>query len=180
MQQETNNLKITREQAFVDYVFDKKTKDKAFRARLRNSQTPLKAQQAWFDVASFCDLMDEKKRTIYLLIGSSIAFDSSEKNGILSIGKAIADCWPEKNSNKNELDLHGPAVLRMKKILACRNALEACIILRPLIRLIQSRKVGDLDYYLLLNDLNNFDFDPDKIKSKWAKAFFGSVTEDKK
>ena len=170
---------ISREVAFVQFVFDSKKNDKGFRSRLRNAVNPLRSRQAWFDVAEFCDLTDERKRQIYLLIGSSIALDEAENNGGLSIGRAVFDSWREKTKIE-DADLHSPSVQRMKKILACRNSSEVCRILRPLIRLVQSRKVGDLDYASLLKDLNNFDFDPDRVKAKWAKDFFGALSEVRK
>ena len=60
-------------------------------------------------------------------------------------------------------------------LLVCRDVPELCRVLRPCLRLIRSRRPGELDYAQLLDDLLRFPFDPDKVKARWVMDFSHSV-----
>ena len=165
---------------FVNYIFQTKDQDSALRARLRNAFVPLRESQAWFDVANFCDISNEKERKIYLLIGYAIAHDLANVNGVIPIGKAILESWKEKSVRDSSVDINNPGAKRLRKLLACSNVLDLCEKLRPIIRTIQSKGFETINYAELLTDLLIFEHNPNFVKTKWAKNFFDSASGEKK
>lgn len=155
---------------FVKYVFTNKNKDKAFRARLRSALSPNKSYEAWGDISCFVNLNFIHQRQIYILIGSSIALDFSENDGVLSLGVAIAKAW-----SKDGDITKGPSATRMRRLLACRTVDEVCEILQPLLSLLRNRIPGQLSYSKLINQLKYFDSNPQRIKSEWAQEYFSNM-----
>ncbi|MCR6650492.1 MAG: type I-E CRISPR-associated protein Cse2/CasB [Cellvibrionaceae bacterium] len=106
------------------------------------------------------------QRLPFVTISAAIAKSKAEKNGSLSLGKAIALCYDDGNQSD-------PAKARLRRLLACTDLPEACRILRPILTLIQSKTGQPLDFVRLLKQLRSFYFDSQRIKAQWAQEFYG-------
>lgn len=166
------NIKTkTRADSFVDFVFRKKSEDKGFRADFRHAQSPAQAFRAWQYIVPYADIQHELVRSAYALIGSSICWDDAEANGSCGIGRALRDAWGIAGDPSD--DPASPAVARIRKLAASTDGLELCQTLRPLLAVIRSKGVRNLDYGRLLKDILFFDRDTDSIKARWISDFYG-------
>ncbi len=160
-------------QAFVDYVINRCQTDKGLRAALTRADNPATEYQSWEVLAGFhVNLEYENQRLPYATIGAAIARAKAEKNGTTSIGQAIARCYEEGNASDQ-------AKAKLRRLLACETVTEACRIVRPLLRLAESRGVA-VDYAALLNDLLWFGHADSqaRIKARWAQNFYGKKTTE--
>ncbi|WP_058914444.1 type I-E CRISPR-associated protein Cse2/CasB [Entomohabitans teleogrylli] len=153
----------TRSGEFISYLFRLCNQDKGSAARLRRAANPATEYQSWEVLGSFGIRLDnDVERRVHALIAAGLANSRAEKNGTLTLGRAIALSFPEGNASDQ-------ARARLRRLLACDSAQEACLILRPLLTLVQSRVPSALDYERLLNDLLWFS---DKTKARWAQQFY--------
>ena len=172
---------------FVDYIFAQCEQNKGFRARMRRADNPALEYQSWEILSRFnIDLEYEEQRLPYALIAAAIAQDKQEANGDLTIGSAIyRACYQDKDSKKNKgtdgkSDENNPAYVRFRRLLGCDNVQEVCQVLRPLLKLIQSRVTQPLNYVALLKNLTWFNYDPQQAKARWATQFYsGKAVADK-
>lgn len=165
-------------QLFVESVFRRKEEDSGFRTRMRGAGSAVRETAVWGDLAPFCNLEDENLRAAYVLIGSSIAFEEKAVNGVQSFGKLLSQTWGDEKDAKlldDKKQAQHPAAARLRRLLVCRDVTELCRVLRPCLRLIRSRRPGELDYAQLLDDLLRFPFNPDKVKARWVMDFSHSV-----
>ncbi|MGL4959024.1 MAG: type I-E CRISPR-associated protein Cse2/CasB, partial [Plesiomonas sp.] len=107
----------------------------------------------------------------YALVAAAVARGQQTTNGRLSLGKAIANAFPE-GSNSDQ------AKARLRRLLACDEVSEACLILRPLLSLIRSRVSTPLDYSGLLEDLRWFNQAGERVKARWAQQFYNKTVEE--
>ncbi|HBE03175.1 MAG: type I-E CRISPR-associated protein Cse2/CasB [Spirochaetes bacterium GWF1_41_5] len=161
------------ETAFVCYLIERingkkgKKPDTGFSASLRRADNEATAYQSWEYLANWCDLENEYRRKPYALIAAALARAKPEKNGYLGIGQAISACYDfDKNSD--------PARSKLRRILACKNAVEACEVLRPVLNLLAAKSVK-IDYARLLADLLYFN---DEKRTRWAADFYGRPKEE--
>jgi len=167
---EKNGRPMGKSFGFVDYIIKRCSTDKGVQAVLKRADNPNTEYQSWEILAGFkVDLEDELKRLPYGTIAAAIARTESKRNGILKIGQAIALSYREGNQDDQ-------AKMKLRRLLACDSVTEVVRILRPTLRLIESRSVSGLDYATLLDDLLWFgnDASQTRIKSRWAQGFYGS------
>lgn len=163
-------LQKKREQMFVEFVLSRMKDDNAFGAALRRADNPATEYQSWEYLAKWCEIDKEWERRPFATIAAAIARAKPKADGFLGIGKAISGCYPE-DGNKSD-----SAKSKFRRLLACDSPEEACVILRPLLSLISSRRIR-LCYAQLLNELIYFG-DGEKIKTKWAVDFYGRRDND--
>lgn len=172
----------TQAQLFVDSVFRRKEEDSGFRSRMRGAGSAVRETAVWGDLAPFCNLENESLRAAYVLVGSSVAFEDKDGNGAQSFGRLLSLTWGDEKDAKlldDKKQAQHPAAARLRRLLVCRDVPELCRVLRPCLRLIRSRRPGELDYAQLLDDLLRFPFDPDKVKARWVMDFHHSVLDKK-
>jgi len=157
----------SRQQAFVDYVLGRMQDDSAFGAALRRADNPATEYQAWEHMAAWCDIERTVERKTYATIAAALARAKPAVDGFLGIGEAIAACYEDGRASDS-------AKIKLRRLLACDNAEEACVVLRPLLSLIASHGVH-LGYGKLLNELIHFG---DRAKVKWAVGFYGRRWDD--
>lgn len=165
-------------QLFVDSVFRRKEEDSGFRSRMRGAGSAVREPAVWGELAPFCNLENENLRAAYVLIGNSVAFEDKKVNGTHTFGELLSLAWGNEKNAKlldDEKQAQHPAVARLSRLIVCRDVPELCRVLRPCLRLIRSRRPGELDYAQLLDDLLRFSFDPDKVKARWVMDFSHSV-----
>lgn len=160
----TETLKKDHEQAFIEYVLGRMKNDNAFGAALRRADNPATEYQSWEYLASWCDLEKAWERRPFATIASAIAHAKPAVDGYCGIGKAIAEAYKDDGGKNSD-----SAKSKLRRLLACDSAEEACVILRPLLSLISSHGVH-IGYGKLLNELLWFG---DRIKVKWAVDFYG-------
>jgi CRISPR system Cascade subunit CasB len=163
----TETLKKGLEHAFIDYILERMKNDNAFGAALRRADNPATEYQSWEYLAGWCDIEKAWERRPYATIASAIARAKPDADGSLGIGKAIASCYEDGNKSDS-------AKFKLRRLLACDSAEEACVVLRPLLSLISSNG-ANIGYAKLLNELLYFG---EKIKVKWAVDFYGRRWDD--
>jgi len=161
--------KKSRGQSFVEYVLARMKNDTGFGAALRHADNPATEYQAWEYLAPWCDLDKAWERHPFATIASAITTAKPVNDGSLGIGRAIAGCYDDGNKSDS-------AKQKLRRLLACDSIDEACLILRPLLRLIAAHDVR-LNYGQLLNDLLYFG-NGEKTKVKWAVDFYGRREND--
>jgi CRISPR system Cascade subunit CasB len=166
-------------QAFVQYVLSRMNgkegdkPDTRFAAALRRVDNPDTEYQGWEYLATWCDLSQDGERLPLETIAAAIAREKPAIDGTMSIGQALAFCYREEGKNNgNEKDA---AKAKLRRLLACSTPLEACLVLRSLLKLIASRG-GSLCYSRLLDELlpgRSFE----RVKTRWAQDFYGQKEE---
>lgn len=160
-----------KESSYVNYVFDRKEIDNAFRANLKHAYSENLEWKAWNLIERFVDLNDTTKRKAYILIGSSISKSHQKNNGSIKFGKAMAIAL--KDSDKDELPT------RFAKILSCSSVDDLIDALRTTITFVNSKGI-ELDYADLLTDILQFQYEDSrlKVKTKLASEFLSKENED--
>lgn len=160
-----------REERFVSSVIQRCQQDKGLAARLRRADNPATEYQSWELLAGYgIDLEDERQRLPFVTIAAAIAKAKTERNGSLSLGRAIADCYDNGSEKGRDSD---QAKARLRRLLACDELAELCRILRPLFSLIDSKAGQPLDFLRLLKQLRRFGFAGQQVKAQWAQEFYG-------
>lgn len=164
----SDNSKKDRDQRFVDGVIARCNQDKGMAARLRRADNPAMEYQSWELLGLFgVDLEKDYERLPFVTVAAAIAKAKAERNGSLTLGKALLACY----DNDRDSD---QAKARLRRLLACDELTEVCRILRPVLSLIDSKVGKPLDYTRLLRQLRFFGFDAGhKTKTQWAQEFYG-------
>jgi len=171
--------KNSRNQNFISFIIERTNKDKGIAATLRRADNPDTEYQSWEYLAAFnVDLENPNQRLPYATIAAAIAKNknANEKiaNGNLGIGRALLLCYDGDNQSDQ-------AKTKLRRLLACDSVLEVCRVLRPILSLIKSRSIGNLNFVKLLDDLLKFQWDEarQKVKAHWAQDFYHKETTEK-
>ena len=156
--------KETRGQAFVRYIIDRCSKNKALGAAMRRADNPAMQHQSWPLLIDFhVDLDKDAERTAFACIGAAVVQSKATGNGKIPLTKALAMAYSGQTDQ---------AASRLRRLLTCSSVEECCSCLRPLFRLIASKSNAQIDYAQLLDDLLWFPSQSEKIKARWATAFY--------
>lgn len=167
------NEERSREERFVESLIARCQNDKGLAARLRRADNPATEYQSWELLAGFgIDLEKDWERLPFATVAAQIAKAKAkaERNGGLSLGRAIAMAYPDGNQSDQ-------AKARLRRVLACDELPELCRILRPLLSLIDSRVGQPLDFTRLLKQLRRFGYAEQPVKAQWAQEFYGHKAE---
>lgn len=162
----------SRDQRFVEVVIERCQNEKGLAARLRRGDNPATEYQSWELLGWFgVDLEKDYERLPFATIAATIAKSKAERNGTLTLGKAIAVCYEDGRESSQ-------AKARLRRLLACNELAEVCRILRPILTLIDSKVGQPLDYVRLLRQLRFFGFESgQRTKAQWAQEFYGQPVE---
>jgi len=171
MQPETEAIERERqtswEQRFVDTVIERCNKDKGLAARLRRADNPATEYQSWEVLGALgVDLEKDYQRLPFVTVAAAIAKSKAERNGNLTLGRAIAACYEDGSQSSQ-------AKARLRRLLACDELTEACRILRPILTLMDSKVGQPLNFIRLLKQLRKFHFNAQRIKTQWTQEFYG-------
>jgi len=156
-----------REARFVSGVLQQCQQDKGLAARLRRADNPATEYQSWELLAAYgIDLEREYQRLPFVTVAAAMAKAKAERNGSLTLGRAIAACYEDGRESSQ-------AKARLRRLLACSDLQEVSRILRSLFSLIDSKAGQPLDYIRLLGQLRSFPFNDQQIKAQWAQEFYG-------
>lgn len=167
------NEERSREERFVESLIARCQNDKGLAARLRRADNPDTEYQSWELLADYrIDLEKDWERLPFATVAAQIAKAKAERNGSLTLGRAIASCFDDGNQSDQ-------AKARLRRLLACDELPELCRILRPLLTLVASRVSQPLDYTRLLKQLRRFGYADAQqaVKAQWAQEFYGHKAE---
>jgi CRISPR system Cascade subunit CasB len=165
------NEERSREERFVESLIARCQNDKGLAARLRRADNPATEYQSWDVLAGFgIDLEKDFERLPFATVAAQIAKAKAERNGSLTLGRAIAMAYPDGNQSDQ-------AKARLRRVLACDELAELCRILRPLLSLVDSRVGQPLDFTRLLKQLRRFGYAEQAVKAQWAQEFYGHKAE---
>jgi len=166
--EEQEKSKQSRGTNFVAYILSRMEESSAVGAALRKADNPSTEYQSWEYLANWCDLSNSNERACFATIASGVARAKKNNSEVTSIGRTIAYCYPDGNQDES-------AKRKLRRLLACDNAVEACQWCRPIIRLAESRGVS-MNFGKLLDDLLYFG---SRAKERWAMDFYSKAKEEK-
>lgn len=167
----TEKPMVSRGHAFVKYIIERIKNDNGFAASLRRADNPSTEYQSWEHLSKWCDLDKPWEVLPFATIAAAVAKVKPSRNGSMGIGQALVACYSDSGNNGRTSD---SAKSKLRRLLACETAEEACRILRSLLQLVASRGAS-VDYGTLLDDLLWFS---DKTKQRWAIGFYGRRVDD--
>lgn len=164
--------------AFVAYVHEMvhKKKDRSFSAKLRRADSEATEYQSWEILAKWVDLERVRDRKAFGLIGSAAARSDSPSDGSLSLGRALYMSFLRDGGSGNPSQ--STSASRLRRLLACKDSLELIEIMRPVLRLLESKGLL-LCHAQLLDEIIWFDDyrSREKTRAKWANDFYTSKEE---
>jgi len=150
---------------------DDRSGNNAFRAAMRRADNPRTAAFAWPHLAEWCDIGREDERLPFALVAAAIARESPDHDGNKDIGQLFKSCCADQDDVEREQRRFG-------RLVGCNNRIELCVVLRPVLRYLQSKipeKIGygEIGYTRLLKDILYYG---ERVKMRWAANFFGRPT----
>lgn len=169
-----SNLKNKEEdfvEKFINSIFEKIQNDKGFRANLKRADNQNLESLSWpFFLAFGIDIAKIEQRLPAALVAASIARNKALKNGDLSLSAALASCYPQEKEDER---IKSPAGQRMRRICSCESIEELFLVLRPILRLIESKSEKTIDYVDLYKKVRNFsdEHSRQRAKIRWMQDF---------
>jgi CRISPR system Cascade subunit CasB len=175
------NETLSKTERFVQNVLEKlQGPDTSFGAMLRRADDPVAGYLSWPYLCRWCNIELSWEYKPYALIGAALAKAKPGRNGNMGIGQALVLCYSSEGTfDGAEQDA---AQKKIRRLLACTSGEEACGILRPLLRLINSRETSrpvELDYAALLRDLlSRPETFNRRVRAQWARDFYYKKEEE--
>lgn len=153
---------------FVDIILPRLATDPAFAAALTRADNPATEHQSWEYLVRYgCNIENNHERHAYVTVAAALARAKPARDGSLDIASALARCFENGNASDS-------ARAKIRRLLACADAEEACQISRPMLSLIVSRAVP-VSFGRTLDDLLYFG---ERVKLAWAKAFYRGTGDE--
>jgi CRISPR system Cascade subunit CasB len=166
---------------FVQYVLTGvgNAANKGFGARLRKADNETTAYQSWDILSRWVDLQNEGDRRSYALIAASLARTRRAENGTLGLGRALLTAYGAETRRDETEQERSPAHTRLRRLLACADRAELLGVLRPMLRLLESKEAR-LDYARLLSEVLWFDKEDSRARcrARWAQEFYRREPEE--
>lgn len=157
----------------IQHFLKRCSMDTAFCAAFKKADNPNTEFYSWEYLSQFgVDLSKSWERLPMVTVFSATARSKQQHDGHLSIGTAIARCY-DSSPGKHDGNKSDPAKVRMRRVLACSTVEELCMVIHPLLRLMQSRGVT-VSYAKLLTDLRLFYYNADRVRTTWAQDFYSN------
>lgn len=153
------------EEKFVAAVFSA-IEDKGLRAAFRRADSSrLNFHCVEFLLKHGMPADDVNERTAAFTVMAAIARSNVTQNGSIHFARAIALCYPDKNSDA--------AISKIRKVCSCESVQELASTLRRLLALISSKNIP-VDYALIYKDLLLYRYENkrDNLRVKWMKMFY--------
>lgn len=155
---------------FVAEVIRLSKKEPAFRSAMRRADNPVTESFAWEHLVTWCDISKDWERLPFALIGSAVANELPDSDGKANLGELLRKCCTSDDDREREKR-------RFRRILSCESIQELCIVLRPILKYLQSNSSVPIGYAGLLTDILYFN---ERVKLRWAESFFGNKLEEQK
>ena len=153
---------------YVNYVFENKENDAAFRAAMKNATKDSLEWKAWPYIERFIgDINNKDKRHIYALVGEAIAKSRKSSNGTLSFGKAMRAV--QNDGGESGDTSYSP---RMARVLSFDDLDDLLDTFKQILAFLDSRDIA-LDYVAVLDDLlqARFEDSHERLKARWASEY---------
>lgn len=162
---------LTQAERFVNYVIKQIPNDKGFTARLKRADNPACEFYSWELLAAFkIDLENPWERLPYCTIAAALARAKPSADGTLSLGLALAACFPKGNQAES-------ARARLRRLLSSNSVEDLCAILRSSLALMSSREITPA-YGKLLNQILWYrGTSREQVRAQWAMSFFSHSAE---
>ncbi len=158
----------TKIQAFLDYL-ESHCHDRGIMADLRHGFSPGTEYRAWPHVAPWCDLTDQRRKSIFITIAGAFATQSHSGAQAGNLGTTLRQLAVQGASGKPDEALKSFEA-RFRRLLTCTTARQVCERLPGIIRA-ASRKAIGINLERLYYDLLYWD---EKVKLAWAAAYWGT------
>lgn len=171
------NREATRSENFVEYVLTRKNRDNGFAARMRRADNRDMEDGSWDVLTAFgVNLESDQERLPFVLVGAALCKGDLAKDGDHNLGAALAGCY----KNDSDPGQESPGHRHLMRILACTTSQELFQTLRPLLSYINDKTVLPLNHTALLDDILYFETGKaDRVKKKWAMAFYAILPPEK-
>ncbi len=153
---------------FAASVIRRTADDTAFAAVMRRADNPNQCSAAWEYLVPFCDLMEDRVRLSFALIGAAIARKKPEANGSAGLGAAL------RSITGNDAEGLERESRRLRRLIACGTAQELLPVLRPILQYVQEKSPQTLDYERLLLDLLYFG---EAVRLRWTREFYHKTAD---
>jgi CRISPR system Cascade subunit CasB len=167
-----------RSESYVNFIIKaiNDDKGKGFSAKLRKTDNEDTEYQGWEILSQWLNLEWQAERRAFALIGSSLARIKPAEDGNISVGEGLR-LVHLMSKVPTELEKSSSA-LRLRRILSCKNREELIDILKPVLRLLESKDLV-LHHARLLDEVLWFDLDEsrERTRARWARDFFNKKEE---
>ncbi len=152
-----------------------KRDDRAALANLRRGFSETTEHRAWPYLAEWCDLANDRDRTIWRTIAAGAAtLESSANTG--NLGVTLRELALGRSAEKKDEALNSFAG-RFRRLLACDSVGELCDHLTPIFRAAKQKEIP-VNFRQLFWDLVKWGNDPQAVRTRWAQAYWGVRTEE--
>ncbi|MFP4363302.1 MAG: type I-E CRISPR-associated protein Cse2/CasB [Spirochaetia bacterium] len=169
---------INKTESFIQYVLDKanKQKNKGFAAKIKKADSEATEYQSWEILSRWVDLVSERDRRAYGMMGASAVRSRVLVDGSLGLGTALRKTV-ESGVGEEGIE-KSPAAMRLRRLLTCKESLELLGVLRPVVRLLESKEIP-FSRSQLLNQILWFDRDEsrERTRTRWAQDFYRNREE---
>jgi CRISPR system Cascade subunit CasB len=157
----------------VDYILEtiNKGNSKGFAAKLKRADNEATEYQSWEILSRWVSLEDTLQRKAYCLVAASIARSDFSQDGEYSLGMSLRQIFLQ-DGGEGEIEKSSSAA-RMRRILACRDVNELLEIIRPVLRLMESKGIN-YSRKSLLDELLWFNYETsrERTRTHWAQDFY--------
>ena len=143
--------------------------DRGMMADLRRGFSEATSDRTWPYVASWCDLANDRMRTIYQTVMASYAYHPlvTDEGNMGRVMRQIAIGHGGSQEGLKTFDA------RFRRILTCDSSTEVCQQIGRVIRAAAQKGIP-INYTELFKDLWYWG---ERVKLRWGSAYWGSATE---
>jgi CRISPR type I-E-associated protein CasB/Cse2 len=139
--------------------------DRGAMAGLRRGLSPATEDRAWPWIARWCDITNERQRTIHVAVAAAFAThpESAGQSNMGAVMRDIAQRNQKGDDGLKTFEAH------FRRFLNCHSAQEVCERLPGIVRMAKQQNIP-IDYRQLFLDLCYWG---DRVKIRWAAAYWG-------
>lgn len=146
--------------------------DRGLMANLRRGFSEATADRAWPYLARWCNLENDRQRTIFQTVAASFAFNAQT----VSKGNMGTTMHLLATGDGRGQDGLKTFETRFRRFLSCDTVFDVCNRLPTVIRTTHAKGVP-INHEQLFQDLTYWSPDNDRVKIRWASAYWGNTQE---
>jgi CRISPR type I-E-associated protein CasB/Cse2 len=146
--------------------------DRGAMANLRRGLSPATEDRAWPWIARWCDITNERQRTIYTAVAAAFAThpETADQGNMGTVMREIAQRNQKGDDGLKTFEAH------FRRFLNCHSYQEVCERLPGVVRMAKQQGIS-IDYRQLFLDLCYWG---DRVKIRWAAAYWGEAKNENK
>jgi CRISPR type I-E-associated protein CasB/Cse2 len=139
--------------------------DRGAMAELRRGLSPATEDRAWPWIARWCDITNERQRTIHAAVAAAFAThpETASQGNMGAVMCGIAQRNQKGDDGLKSYEAH------FRRFLNCHSAQEVCERLPSVVRMAKQQSIA-INYRQLFLDLCYWG---DRVKIRWAAAYWG-------